>query len=211
MAVAKTNPLTHNVPIADNNGRPTPEFMRKWDQQQFVNAHVPTTATELSALLDLFGSVTGSIIYRSATGWVVRLPGNADDVLTIDAGLPVWKPNSAAGGPVGFGFNIEGVLADGETLGAGLYAVDMLFSDADAQTVVEALLPAAATAVLSLRIPDDTEVGTVTFAAGALTATVAWTGAAYTLPASTVLRLLVPGTADAALGYITGTVHGSPA
>jgi len=28
--VLKINPLQHNVPIADERGRPTPQFLRQW-------------------------------------------------------------------------------------------------------------------------------------------------------------------------------------
>lgn len=32
MAKVRVDPLQHNVPIVDGNGRPTPEFLRQWQQ-----------------------------------------------------------------------------------------------------------------------------------------------------------------------------------
>ena len=49
--VAKiVNPLTYNEPITDAFGRPTPEFQRKWAQQNQVNASIPTDYVNIANL-----------------------------------------------------------------------------------------------------------------------------------------------------------------
>jgi hypothetical protein len=51
-----------------------------------------TTVPTASALLDTLGSIQGSILERSATGWTVILPGQTGSVLTSvgPASDPVW-------------------------------------------------------------------------------------------------------------------------
>lgn len=59
-------------------------------QLQVVGNNLPSIP--LSALLDTLGSAQGSILYRNATGWVVRAPGTAGQVLTSGgaAADPYW-------------------------------------------------------------------------------------------------------------------------
>ena len=103
----KVNPLTWQVPIVNSDGTPTPEFQRKWGQQLATNASITdlTTAAGVSAILDLIGSVVGSILVRGLTQWGATVPSTVGYVLT-DGGpgvKPAWaKPHYIpAGGTVG--------------------------------------------------------------------------------------------------------------
>lgn len=49
-------------------------------------------------VLDLITDVPGAIIYRADIGWVALLPATSGHVLTMDAGLPTWKPGGGGGG-----------------------------------------------------------------------------------------------------------------
>lgn len=81
--INKLNPLTWNVPIANKDGTPTNEFMRKWAQQQAQNGVIPnlTDAAGVSAVLDELGAAAGDILVRSSTGWTVLPAGATNDVL----------------------------------------------------------------------------------------------------------------------------------
>lgn len=82
--MAETPPLSPHVPIADEQGRPTPEFLHWWQQQRGINGLVIplTDATEVGAILDLIGDTRGALLVRGAAGWQVVLPGPAGYVLT---------------------------------------------------------------------------------------------------------------------------------
>lgn len=105
-------PLAWNIPIVDKTGQPTPEFIRKWQQQFAINGSIPdlSTAAAVSAVLDniastagnilvrgsmqwagmslsqavdaAFGNTRGSVLYRGATNWTTLTPGTAGFVLT---------------------------------------------------------------------------------------------------------------------------------
>lgn len=123
----QTNPLQWDRPIVDKNGLPSPDFMRKWQQQQDVNTGIPNTGLGVSKLLDMLGAkagevllrgslrwsgvsvstaldvlgtTRGSIIYRGATGWVILPPGTVGQVLlTGGAGAdPAWGASAGGGG-----------------------------------------------------------------------------------------------------------------
>lgn len=88
------NPLAWNVPIVDEHGSPTPEFQRKWLQQQVINETIPelSTLVEVSAVLDVIGSTRGSVLYRGAGGWRILPPGTAGFALTSGGtgADPIW-------------------------------------------------------------------------------------------------------------------------
>lgn len=65
----RVDPLTWNIAIVGDDGRPSPEFMRKWQQQHGINDTVPWNAASASAVLDLIASITGSILVRGVTLW----------------------------------------------------------------------------------------------------------------------------------------------
>jgi hypothetical protein len=88
----KLNPLTWNVAIVDRLGMPTQEFMRKWAQQIQTNKSIIdlTKAAGVSDVLDLIGSATGDLLYRTAADWEALAPGATNTLLSIAAGLPAW-------------------------------------------------------------------------------------------------------------------------
>lgn len=69
--VAPLNPLTWNVPIVNKDGTPTQEFMRKWQLQIAVNAAATglTTEAQVSAILDILGNTSGSVLVRNSLRW----------------------------------------------------------------------------------------------------------------------------------------------
>lgn len=80
-------PLNHSVRIVDDNGYPTPEFIRWWQEQTLGT---PTTATDLSDYLDLISSTANAILVRGATGWTSSIaPGDATKFLN-GAAPPAW-------------------------------------------------------------------------------------------------------------------------
>ena len=77
------NPLTWNIPIADVGGNPTPEFMRKWAQQQGINASIPVPAV----------SGTGFLVQTGPTSWALR-------TITSGTGINVTNGSGVVGNPV---------------------------------------------------------------------------------------------------------------
>ncbi len=63
--------LSQFVPIVDDQGRPTTEFMLQWEQKNRVLLTIPdvSTAAAISALLDLIGSTEGDILVRGGSEW----------------------------------------------------------------------------------------------------------------------------------------------
>jgi hypothetical protein len=64
-------PLAYNVPIVNEDGTPSAEFLRKWQEQINVNATIPalSTSTAVSAVLDLVTSTPGSLLLRTSIAW----------------------------------------------------------------------------------------------------------------------------------------------
>lgn len=69
MSPPRISPLTWNVQIVDKLGNPTPEFMRKFAGQLSANSAIPTTAAELSKLLDLLTGISGDLLIRGPVVW----------------------------------------------------------------------------------------------------------------------------------------------
>lgn len=94
--MAATPPLSPHVPIADERGRPTPQFIQWWTEQRGMNnLIVPLTNTsEVSAVLDLLGDTPGAILTRGAAGWQMIVPGATGEVLTAagPGAIPAWSP-----------------------------------------------------------------------------------------------------------------------
>lgn len=92
--MATTPPLSPHVPIADEHGRPTPQFIQWWTEQRGVNnLIIPLTNTsEVSAVLDLLGDTPGAILTRGVAGWQMIVPGAAGEVLTAagPGAVPAW-------------------------------------------------------------------------------------------------------------------------
>ena len=86
------NPLTWNVPIVNEDGTPTQEFMRKWQLQIDVNAAatVLTTAAKISAVLDILSSIEGSMLVRNSLLWGgLASPSNGSKFLSGTT-VPAW-------------------------------------------------------------------------------------------------------------------------
>lgn len=113
----------------------------------------------------------------------------------------------------GFGFYDGGLLNAGELLGTAIYSADVTFANAADGDTVTSLSPAAAIAVFTLIAPNTlgvpTQVGTVTFAAGANVGTIAWSPNPFLLPKGTALKLFAPSPADLSLADVTGLVEGA--
>lgn len=65
-------PLNWNVPIVDDHGRPSNEFMQKWADMLAINRTIPTSVTtpaQVSAILDLLGDVQNDVLMRGAALW----------------------------------------------------------------------------------------------------------------------------------------------
>lgn len=104
MAAKDIGPLTWDVPIVDKQGRPSPEFQRRWNTQRSNNAGLVTAFTQLtdvpssytakggyvvrvnvaanalefiktSDLIDVLGSTRGSLLERGSAGWTGLAPG----------------------------------------------------------------------------------------------------------------------------------------
>jgi hypothetical protein len=84
MAAQTGAPLAWNIQVTDSRGYPTPEFQRRWEDLRNINGSIPqlSTPAQVSALLDIIGSTRGSVLERSAAGWVVLPPGTSGYVLT---------------------------------------------------------------------------------------------------------------------------------
>lgn len=91
-------PLNPHVRIVDEQGRPTPEFIRWWQSNRDATGNATLdTALKVSAALDKIGGAQGAILYRDSSNWNVLAPGIAGRVLqTGGAGAnPSW---AVAGG-----------------------------------------------------------------------------------------------------------------
>lgn len=113
--------------------------------------------------------------------------------------------------PVGFGFTVDGLMSDHELIGSGVFSRDIEFSGGgNTGTTISCLLPATSSAAFTIiatlsGVP--TQIGTITFAPGALSGVVAFTDTV--LPAGSPLTVYAPTPADATLGTVTATVTGA--
>jgi hypothetical protein len=123
------------------------------------------------------------------------------------AGDPVFT----ALGPDGFGFFVGGLMLDGELLGMGIFDKDISFPSTVNTNAVKSLFPATASAVFDIKAVIagvETQVGTITFAAGSSDGVVVWSPNPYTLPANTPLKLYSPSARDITLSMVTGLCPG---
>ncbi len=155
---------------------------------------------------------TGFLVGTGPNGQAVTREMEAGPGISITNGDGVAaNPVFTAKGPDGFGFCIGGLMSDAEFLGMGIFDKDITFPSAVNAPVVKSLYPATADAVFEVKAVIagvDTPKGTVTFAAGGQTGTVAWTGVQYVLPSGTPLKLFGPATRDATLSMVTGLIPG---
>jgi hypothetical protein len=110
----------------------------------------------------------------------------------------------------GFGFYADGLIDANELLGAGVYPHAIVFKNADPNSIVESVIPAAADASLVITagnpIAAETVVGNINFAAGSQSGVVVWNVSPYTLAKDHILRLYGPASPDATLASIAGHV-----
>lgn len=88
-----TPPLNPHVRIVDEQGRPTPEFIRWAQSQRDVNENIPETAQSASGVLDLIGATRGSLLYRAVSNWNELVPGLAGRFLRSNGvgADPSWQ------------------------------------------------------------------------------------------------------------------------
>lgn len=156
-----------------------------------------TTLTGLSSGVNTYFLTASNVVGES-------LPTSG---LDADIGSPLSSGSS------GFGFNVGGLMLDNEDLGMCVFSQDMVFTDSDPLSIVECIMPAAADATMNIyRVTSisTTLIGTIFFAAGSFTGTVAWLSSPYTLSTGSRLNLRAPTPADINLAFVTGQVHGSP-
>lgn len=125
MASLLQSPLSTQVNIVDDQGRPTPQFARMLQKlgvgsglttsngqitlatmaaktilaNKTTSTSAPTACT-LSDILDFVSTTQGSILYRGASGWQVLPPGTSGQFLkTQGTGAdPVWAAAGGGGG-----------------------------------------------------------------------------------------------------------------
>ena len=80
-------PLGWNIPIVDDNGRPTREFQQKWSRLARYTAGIPdaSDAAAMSLLLDLISNDEGDILRRGSSAWNgLSSPGGTTKFLRAD-------------------------------------------------------------------------------------------------------------------------------
>lgn len=123
------------------------------------------------------------------------------------AGISTAASNPQAN-HAGFGFFIQGLMLDGETIGSGSWGKTITFLDGGSVT---SQVPAHATAVFTIQkivggAPSN--VGTITFAAGSTVGVIAWSGGQVSFSTGDVVRLIAPNPHDPALADVTGNIDG---
>ena len=86
--------------MTDKDGKPTPFFMRWWQEQVASNAAIANLSTPeaVSAVLDVLGAeARGQILYRGATIWELLEPDTAGKLLVTNgaAADPSWSTLSS--------------------------------------------------------------------------------------------------------------------
>jgi hypothetical protein len=113
VTTTELNPLFWNVPIVDKAGLPTPDFMRKWQQQQTINKTIIdlSNAAAVSAVLDLISATVGQILIRGASSWSGQTM-SGDGTLSSAGALTVTKSNGTPFGTAAFlASDTDGTLA----------------------------------------------------------------------------------------------------
>lgn len=109
--MTKLNPLSWNSPIVDAGGRPTPDFMRKWQQQQRIN-DFPSISLPSS-----------QILVGSAAGVAAPVPVSGDAAISNTGAVTVSKSGGVAFGTAAFqpttAFDAAGAAAAAQTNAEG--------------------------------------------------------------------------------------------
>lgn len=186
-------------------------LIRKWFM---AIGHVPNQAVA-EALLSLSNTANAGV---ADTGVTAGTYGDATHVPRFEVGadgrlINVTNVAIAAGAtthPAGLGFFIQGYVPDDTLLGGTVFPVPITFSASDPNIDVYTPFPALAPASFRILLAKTSaQVGTVTFAAGANTATVAWASEPYTLPAGEPLVVYTPTPADPNLATVFAKVAGT--
>jgi len=85
------SPLNIHVRMVNEEGQPTPEFMRWW-QEFLVTLNPLSVPGGVSNLIDVLGDTWGAILVREETGWTLLPPSTSGQALLtqgVDAD-PVW-------------------------------------------------------------------------------------------------------------------------
>lgn len=95
--MANTPPLNFNFPMVDpETGKPTPFFMRWWQEQIEANALITdlSTPAAVAAVLDILGpAAQGQVIFRGATLWELLSPDVSGKILSTNGpgADPSWE------------------------------------------------------------------------------------------------------------------------
>lgn len=93
-------PLNWNVPIVGKDGKPTNEFMQKWQTMLDINRDIPTsitTATQVSEILDLLGDTQNDVLMRGVALWAAVTGSDVLDVIGSTQGDLLVRGASAWG------------------------------------------------------------------------------------------------------------------
>lgn len=141
-------------------------------------------------------------------------PGSGAIELLRPSDLQKLGINTNGGATVkhGFGFFIGGLMKDNELLGGVVLPEAISFSTGEFATV-KSMIPATALAVFKIVVTTagvPTQVGTITFVAGAMIGAVAWSPNPFVNAVGDFLQLYAPSPKDATLSFVSGTVAGGP-
>lgn len=160
----------------------------------------------ISAVLDTLSATEGAILFRNATAWVALGPGAAGQVLKSGgAGAdPSWQSS-----PYDIACFFPGTPPASQVLLR--YTATRALSFPANLSASQGSCATAPTANVSIDVQKNgSAVGTISIAAGATTATFTTAGgAAFSLAAGDVLRLVAPSSADATLANLSITLAGT--
>ena len=212
MAVNHVNPLDANIPIVDEAGRPTLEFMVKWAQQakqnstigitgvgdatKFLNGANPPVFTQVKDSDLATSDITANNATTGKHGFLPKLPGDSAKVLKGDGSYNYASYDIAVYAPT---------VSDTSTV-VQLVA-DRAFTIPLNLGTTRGYVSTAPTADTTFTLKQNgANIGTIVFASGQQTATVS--GAGASIVAGDVLTITV-GSANSIAG-LSITLNGIP-
>ncbi len=187
-----TDPLLFDTAIVDENGNPTPYFMRQWASQQIVNDSGDGVIDAVIALqnIDLI----------AGTG----LEGGGD--LTADRTFALTTTSLA----YDLGIYMPGIFTDAQLLLQFVFARNVTFADDFAgSTGLVGVNPTSAATIDVLK--NDVSIGTISITTGGVVTFVTAGSGAETFGSGDKLTLVNQGTADATLSDVSVTFQGTKA
>lgn len=149
------------------------------------------------------GGSRGKLIGRLAA----RGPAQLLDAFQLRQ-MGIARPsNNQLANEAGFTFSTDGIPADNQFVGRGVWARDIHFHNSDPNNTVTAVSPATGTPSFRMLTDALAVLGTIQFTSP-LTAVVTWASDPYIHPAGAGLNLYAPTPQDATLGRIFGRVVG---